>query len=104
MADDEQTRTLDRQLHGLPSHDDDKNNSLVTYATTTDVFWVLTSSLAAVIAGALNPLLTVLYNPFFLPQPLPLARVSAEMLADIATAGHLWTVCRCIHGPKPRQR
>ena len=48
---------LDRQLHGLPA--ELKVTNLLSYATTFDKFVIAISIASAIIAGTLNPLLTV---------------------------------------------
>jgi hypothetical protein len=55
---DEQEKTvLDRQLNGFPSETD--NGTVFAYATPFDVAVIIISCVSAIIAGALNPLLTV---------------------------------------------
>jgi ATP-binding cassette subfamily B (MDR/TAP) protein 1 len=53
-------RILDRQLNGIAGTEQIKHSSLLAYTTPVDIFFIGISSLAAIIAGALNPLLTVL--------------------------------------------
>lgn len=50
---------LDRQLNGIPKSGKSKNGTVLAYATPVDISLIIISSLAAIIAGALNPLLTV---------------------------------------------
>ncbi|PYI04582.1 multidrug resistance protein 3 [Aspergillus sclerotiicarbonarius CBS 121057] len=52
---------LSRQLDGLPSLSP-KNGTVFAYATRFDIILIAISTLAAIIAGALNPLLAVIYS------------------------------------------
>ena len=51
---------LNRQLNGLPA--ELKATSLLSYTTTFDIVLIVISVASAIIAGGLNPLLTV--NPY----------------------------------------
>ncbi|KAJ4316133.1 hypothetical protein N0V94_005621 [Neodidymelliopsis sp. IMI 364377] len=57
----QQRTILDRQTNGLPEGKASKSN-IMAYATNFDVFVLLVSVISAIVAGALNPLLTVLYG------------------------------------------
>jgi ATP-binding cassette subfamily B (MDR/TAP) protein 1 len=57
--DERQQYILDRQLNGIPKSGQPKNGTVLAYATPVDISLIIISSLAAIIAGALNPLLTV---------------------------------------------
>jgi len=57
---DEQGRSmLHRQVYGLSNGGDRDKRSLLQYATLSDVYVLAVSSISALVAGALNPLLTV---------------------------------------------
>ncbi|KAH0556810.1 hypothetical protein GP486_005401 [Trichoglossum hirsutum] len=57
---DQGKEVLDRQLDGLPSEDD--NGTIYAYVMPFDFVLMATSCISAIIAGALNPLLTVIYG------------------------------------------
>lgn len=59
--DAEQLRILNEQLHGVVT-DDKQARSILSFATSLDYIIIAISCLAAIIAGGLNPLLTVLYG------------------------------------------
>lgn len=59
-ADEKQASILDRQLNGVSGTGQLKQTSLLAYATTVDLIFIGLSCFSAIIAGALNPLLTVL--------------------------------------------
>ncbi|GAM40302.1 leptomycin efflux transporter [Talaromyces pinophilus] len=63
-ADEKQASILDRQLNGVSGTGQLKQTSLLAYATTVDLIFIGLSCLSAIIAGALNPLLTVIYGQF----------------------------------------
>lgn len=58
--DAQQQAILNRQLFGLPAG---PHATLLAYATPLDVVTIVISSIAAIVAGALNPLLTVTPTP-----------------------------------------
>ncbi|KAI9733531.1 MAG: hypothetical protein M1834_003131 [Cirrosporium novae-zelandiae] len=60
--DEQEREILDRQLNGLPSQPERGKRTVFTYTTLSDKFILFISALSAVIAGALNPLLTVIYG------------------------------------------
>ncbi|EFQ98079.1 leptomycin B resistance protein pmd1 [Nannizzia gypsea CBS 118893] len=62
VDDDESAReVLQRQLNGLPAVQM-KNSTVLAYARPLDIALIAISTLSAIIAGALNPLLTVIYG------------------------------------------
>ncbi|KAM5473622.1 putative ABC-type xenobiotic transporter [Microsporum audouinii] len=61
VEDEHARRILLRQLDGLPA-DSSRNSTVFAYAQPLDVALIVISTLSAVIAGALNPLLTVVYG------------------------------------------
>lgn len=60
-ADDHQRTVLERQLHGLPNDAGQPNSkpNIIIYATRLDKVILSLSSICAIIAGALNPLVPV---------------------------------------------
>lgn len=60
-ADDHQRAVLERQLHGLPNDAEQPNSkpNIIIYATRLDKVILSLSSICAIIAGALNPLVPV---------------------------------------------
>ena len=52
-----ETEVLARQLDGLPGNT--RRGTVFSYATHSDILIMLLSCISAIIAGALNPLLTV---------------------------------------------
>ncbi|XEV01857.1 hypothetical protein FSHL1_007144 [Fusarium sambucinum] len=63
-ADDHQRAVLERQLHGLPNDAGQPNfkPNITIYATKLDKVILSLSSICAIIAGALNPLVPVIYG------------------------------------------
>ncbi|CAG7563307.1 unnamed protein product, partial [Fusarium equiseti] len=63
-ADDHQRAVLERQLHGLPNDVGQSSSkpNITTYATKLDKVILSLSSICAIIAGALNPLVPVIYG------------------------------------------
>ncbi|RGP79565.1 multidrug resistance 3 [Fusarium longipes] len=63
-ADDHQRAVLERQLHGLPNDAAQPNSkrNITIYATKLDKVILSLSSICAIIAGALNPLVPVIYG------------------------------------------
>lgn len=59
-VDAQQQVILNRQLFGLPAA---PHGTLLAYATPLDVVAITISFIAAIVAGALNPLLTVIPTP-----------------------------------------
>jgi hypothetical protein len=57
LLDDQQTEALERQINGLPATKRARN--VFSFATPLDLVIIGISCLAAVVAGGLNPLLTV---------------------------------------------
>ena len=58
--DEDRKRTiLERQLNGVQVSRQAKNRTVLSYATLADISLIAVSASAAIIAGALNPLLTV---------------------------------------------
>ncbi|CAH0050845.1 unnamed protein product [Clonostachys solani] len=60
LGDERKRAILDRQLHGLATEDKDVN--IFQYFTTLDKVILFVSSVCAVLAGALNPLVPVIYG------------------------------------------
>ncbi|KAH7179814.1 uncharacterized protein B0J16DRAFT_364351 [Fusarium flagelliforme] len=65
-ADDHQRAVLERQLHGLPNDADagqpNSKPNITIYATKLDKIILSLSSICAIIAGALNPLVPLIYG------------------------------------------
>ncbi|OCL14126.1 hypothetical protein AOQ84DRAFT_408764, partial [Glonium stellatum] len=61
LSEDEK-KILDRQPHGLETQTKSRRGSILEYATSLDKLILLVSSISAVVSGALNPLLTVVYG------------------------------------------
>lgn len=59
LQDERQQYILDRQLHGICKDGQQENATVLAHVTRLDVSLLIISSLAAITAGALNPLLTV---------------------------------------------
>ncbi|KAL3477161.1 P-loop containing nucleoside triphosphate hydrolase protein [Aspergillus californicus] len=70
VQDEHARKVLQRQIDGLPASSPTTNSSsasaktVFAYATPFDVLLIAASTLSAIIAGALNPLLTVIYGLF----------------------------------------
>ncbi|OJJ07136.1 hypothetical protein ASPVEDRAFT_141498 [Aspergillus versicolor CBS 583.65] len=70
VQDEHARKVLQRQIDGLPASSPATNSSsasartVFAYATPFDVLLIAASTLSAIIAGALNPLLTVIYGLF----------------------------------------
>ena len=87
---------LDRQLNGLPSEDRDKSKrNVLAYATTSDKVILSVSSVCAVFAGALNPLVPVSTTP-----TLPI-RIQSPNLTHV---GYLRPLGRRIQWLRSRHR
>lgn len=87
---------LDRQLNGLPSEDKEKSKrNVLTYATASDKVILSVSSVCAVFAGALNPLV-----PVSTTSTLPI-RIQSPNLTYV---GNLRPVGCCIQWLRSRHR
>lgn len=56
---EQRNMTLTRQIRGMPRENTNSKRSLLHYATLSDMNILVISSVSGVLAGALNPLLTV---------------------------------------------
>jgi hypothetical protein len=83
-----QKAVLQRQLHGLPN-DDGRRPKIAAYATKLDKTILCISSVCAIVAGTLNPLVPVRLSRFISTQSTPLAH-------PCLLVGHIWPPRRCL--------
>jgi hypothetical protein len=79
QVNDEVKKILDRQLHGLPTSGN-KRSSIFSFASRTEIAILVLSSLCAIAAGVLFPIMTVSFVLTMLPQDCPLTRRRSSMV------------------------
>jgi len=62
---EEARNILNRQLHGLPNDGINRKTSVFSFATGTEIAILVLSSLCAIAAGVLFPIMTVSGKPLF---------------------------------------